>query len=337
MIQNKKLNLLAFVFISFLVAPIILPSAVKAFDTPAITVTPGVINVDLNEPDQTVESEIEISSNYSEPTTLNSSLSGVDDSSGILVASGPLDDSLSRSLSLSASQATVPANGKATISLKVTNSDLLSPGGHYAAITLSQVSNGTAQINLQSTISISVFIVKRGGEKVAVSISEQIMKLSLFRLPAIATLKYMNSGNIMITPRASITIRSIDGSKVYAKGVSNEGSLSILPSRTLDNTFSITKIRNLPIIPTKLKYITEYRADGVANSQYTEIQSWYIPPVFVLIVLVFVPLSVFLIVKLFKKRQQETRKSKSKSAQKFIGGLISDITPAPKHKKPGQR
>ena len=326
-------NILSLIIV--LISLLIISPFAYALDDPAISVTPGVVNVELTQTGQTVENEIEISSNYEVETTLDTSLSGVDDSTGVIVANGPLDDQLQKSLSLSSSQVVVPAKGKAVIGLKVTNTDSLSPGGHYAAITLTQASNNQAQVNLQSTISISVFIVKRGGEIVDVSITNQILKLSPFSIASSSTLTFENTGNVHITPRASVTVRSIDGKTVYAKGISNQGSLSILPGKTLDDSFQIAKIANLPIIPTKLKYIIEYRADNGSESRYNEIQAWYIPPLFILFVIILLIFTIILIVRRIKSPTLKTtgRKSKPEIIKKTNANLISDITPAPKKDK----
>lgn len=302
-----------------------------ALDSPAITVSPGVLNIELTEPNQTVESEITISSNYSEATVLEASLSGVDDSSGNLVANGDIAPNLAQSLSLSSSQIDLPANSISSLYLKVTNSEQLSPGGHYATIALAQKNPEGSQVNLQSTISIGVFIVKRGGEKVDLQVKEQVLKISAFKLPSSSTLNFINTGNILLTPRGSVTIRSIDGKKVYSKGISNEGSLSMLPGKNLTDTFPIKNVSGLPIIPTKLKYITEYRADGLSEARYIEAVSWYIPPIFIvfcILVLIFVTTVLTKLIKNMRSKKNRL-KQKNKSPIKPKAKLIVDISKPP--------
>lgn len=324
-----KIKTIAIVFATLALMPMLLSSEMaNAFDTPAITITPGVLNIELKDPNQVVESELTINSSYSAPVTLAVGLSGVDDSSGSLVANGVLDSNLEQSLSLSDSQLTVPKSGSTSVFLKVTNSESLSPGGHYATVTLSQKSDDGSQVNLQSTISIGVYIVKRGGEIVDLSIANQVLKTSLFKLPNSSSLTFQNTGNILLTPRASVTIRSSDGKKLYGKGIANEGSLSVLPNKSLQNTFPIKNVSSLPFLPSKLKYVTEYRGDGVSNTRYIETNSWYIPPVFLLSTTLITVVLIALISKLIKTIPL-SRKGRSKSStiqtSKPQGELIMDI------------
>lgn len=329
---NKFTLAVALLLIS--IAFLVNPSSSRAIDEPAITVTPGSINVELTSPDQVTESEITISSNYSTATKLTASLNGIDDSTGTLVASGPLPDNLRDSVSLSTEEITIEANSSTKLYLKVINSDNISPGGHYAAVTLSQMSDTTSDIGLQSSISISVFIVKRGGEKIDMEIIKQNLNLSNLGLPKVASLEFLNKGNVHITPRASVTVRSLDGSKVYAKGVANQESFSILPGKTLESTFAIEPTARLPFFPQKLKYITEYRADGVIFAEYSEIQKWYIPPLFMLIFLLLIILSIFFITKLIKKAlKQQKHKKGPKTKTKPQQQLIVDVKPPQKKSK----
>jgi hypothetical protein len=330
--NNKNIFYFFVVLFALVCAIFLFTLTVSAEQNSNLTVTPGVITVELTEPNQVKDTEITINSTFLTQISLEAALSGVDDSSGTLVAKGPIDENLEKSLTLSETQVNVPANGSESLYLRVTNSDSLSPGGHYAALTLSQIAQDGSQINLQSTISISIYIIKRGGEKIDLQITNLFINSSLFKLPTESSIEFKNTGNVLITPRASVTVRSTDGKIVYAKGVSNQGSQSILPEKSLPDTFSINNVNSLPFLPQKLKIITEYRAEGIINARYTELYFWYISPFFVLGLLIVITLIIVMIIRSMKrqkKKKKSTAKPKSKKSQP-TPQMIYDIKPVEK-------
>jgi hypothetical protein len=328
MIQTKINKFLIIVFsIIFIFAALSNGNQASGQQNSTITVTPGVISVELTEPGQVVDTEVSINNTFQSQINLAAKLKGVDDTTGTLVATGPLDETLEKSISLSQTEISVPPNDSSSIFVRVTNNDSLTPGGHYAALTLSQIASDGSQVGLQSTISVSIYIIKRGGEKIDLQIINQSINYSLFRLPTESTIEFKNTGNVHITPRASVTVRSSDGKTVYAKGVSNEGSKSLLPEKQLADTFSIIKVSSLPLLPTKLKIITEYRADGVSNARYTESYFWYVSPIFILGIIAIISviiLLLFRLVKISKKKLQPKTKQQSKNP-KPKPKMISDI------------
>jgi hypothetical protein len=299
-IKNFSLVLAAFAYVLVACSQLVI-----AQQPNQLTVTPAFINVELSDANVQQKTQIAITNTYASNIELTASLKGIDEIGGKLVPAGDIEPELNQAIKLSQTELTAVTKETTILEVSVLNLPSLSTGGHYASLVLSQKPKNGQQSAYTSQISISIFIVKIGGERRSVDAGITASNQNIFRPPSQLTVVFKNTGNTHITPRASVLVTTTTG-QLVAKGVANTASQPLLPGKSISSAISLKKTRFL-WMPQKLKQTISFRVDGSDAVKNQQKNFWYIPPVF-LMLLVAIPLVVYGVYRyakiLFKNRNQ---------------------------------
>lgn len=166
------------------------------------------------------------------------------------------------------------------ILVTIENREMLSPGGHYGALTFRAETgageNGTGSIvAINQLFSTLVFVKKIGGEIYGLDLKESEYKSGLVRFQDILRLRFQNQGNVHVVPRGIATVSDPFG-RVVAKGILNGESALILPE-----TFRVYPVHlgalAMSFIPGRYTMDIAYRYDGKDDFSTTSLQFNFIP------------------------------------------------------------
>ncbi len=285
-----------------------------------LVVTPALIDVAISSAHPDASARIVVQNNFSSDVELVATLGGLQQQGGRLVPSGDIDPLFGGIISFQPNIITVGPGATADIMVYFQNSEQLSPGGHYGAITIRQTNANQSQIGLQAAVSVGMFVTKLDGAVQRVDATQVKTNGSIFRLPTTVDTSFRNSGNVLVVPRAAIT--TVGLKSIVANGVANTESIGILPNETTVIRTNLTrkKIVALPGI-----YTTNvlYRADGSAEQHTVTISQYYVPPL--LIVLLLAGLAILVAVHFGKKRKQK----KNRAEAILLAGTMSSASTKP--------
>jgi hypothetical protein len=320
--KNRSLLVVTFVFVA-----LVLSVPTHALQPNQLIVTPAFINVELSDSNVQQKTQIAITNTYASNIDLTAELKGIDEIAGKLVPSGDVEPNLDQAIKLSKTDFTAIAKNTTILDVDVVNTPSLTSGGHYASLVLSQKLKQGQQSAYTSQISISIFIVKLGGERRSIEAKVTGSNQNIIRLPSKVTLDFKNTGNMHVTPRASVLVLSKSG-LVVAKGVANAGSQPLLPTKSL--TFNVALKRTCFLwLPQRLKQVISFRVDGSESTKQTQSYFWYIPPVFLVlltllpVVLVFGHRLVKIVIKNCKKGLSKLPKRKKTLKKEAIKNEIT--------------
>lgn len=271
---------LRLIVLGCLLAGIVLPGFVWAQQqVTGLTVTPAVIKTAVSRETPSQQTKLTIRNNYEVPVRLSAELKDIDETTPQLLPGDDLEPDLREVLVLSETDLTIPPRTDAQITLQATYNDSLKPGGHYAAIVLTEQSPTGASLSLRSAVSVTVFLTNQEGVKEEFELRNFSAPSSLFSLPEQATVELVNTGNVHSVPRGVVRVERQNGG-VLAKGVLNTGSQPVLPGRSFNATIPLGDIAN-SFWPQKIRTVLEFHGD--TSTQITEASkvSWYIPPGFI--------------------------------------------------------
>ena len=241
----------------------------------SITVSPAQVDLELSTSDSAKQTTFTINNSYNVPVVLSIELMGIDEQSGRIIPSPDIDQNLLPATHLAQTILTIPEQSSATVSLTITNSVSLSPGGHYGTIVFTQQKVGDKELNFTQAISAGLFVVKRGGQLREVDATSFATRALPFQIPSSAQISIKNVGNVHVIPRAAVLVYTKNGTLV-AKSVANLESRRILPSKQFDEKVIVTQVKRL-WWPQKLKVVFEYRADSIEEAKYGEKSIMYVP------------------------------------------------------------
>lgn len=284
-------------------------AAFAATQPGGISVSPATIQLEVsdNEPQQLTQ--VMVTNSYSLKVDMTAQFKGIDEIAGVLAPTGDIEPSLGQTLSLSQTDFSIEAKQSLLITLKVKNSQKLSPGGHYATLVLSQKLPANKTYSVKPAISISLFIIKSEGEKLSVKLAVPNVKRSFFQLPKTVELVFTNDGNTHIVPRASVQVQSADGKTTYRQAVANVASHIVLPGKIYKETVPLKQAHSL-WFPKKLSLITAYRGDGLMAPVLYKKSFWYIPQSWLVAVPIILVLLTVLGFTYGKKRRQRNAKKR---------------------------
>ena len=250
--------------------------------TGGISVAPSQLQFSLPGSSGSQQQDISIVNNYPVSINLSAQFKGIDEASGSLVPAMTLDKTLANSLSVSQTIFTIPAHGSQQLTVQVTNSAALAPGGHYATLVLTQAAAPGQTLSVQAALAISLFIIKTDGATLSFELTDVKSNGFLFRLPDQIGLTFRNTGNTHIVPRAVISLTANNATRLYAKGVANQNSVPIFPGQTWQENVTLRQLGHT-WLPQRLQLAVTYRADGTDNPQTMFKSVWYIPPLYPLL------------------------------------------------------
>lgn len=276
--QNLKTKLLV---LSFVLASVftLCSSEVFAQQQAGITVTPGVIKTSVSGERTSQLTDVTVRNNYEIPVRLTAELRNVDETSARLVPSGELSGELRDVLRLSDTDIVIPARSDKRISVQASFTAALKPGGHYAALMLSEQSVSSASLSLRSAVSVAIYLTNETGVSEKFDLQSFDSSSTVFSLPKNVTVSLKNSGNVHSIPRGVATVIGTNG-KIISKGVINVGSNPVLPGKEFEANVALSHISR-PFWPQRINISLEYHGDQ--SSQITEASRkvLYIPPIFI--------------------------------------------------------
>lgn len=292
-----KLTLLLAIFIPV----VVLASAAKAQTPNTISINPALLNLELLQGEAQISSQISITNNYSSSINLGIEVKGIDQISGQLVPTETVEQNIKDSLVISDSNLLIQSGQTSTLTITVTNSDRLAPGGHYATLLLTERSLDGPDNGLKGAASVGIFIVKRGGSTEILNFKSIKANGSFIRMPSTITAEIENNGNTHTVPRGVASVS--DGDKTILKGVLNDNALPLLPGKQLSFTTPLQTITNKPWLPVRLSINLEYRADGSSEIYRQSISRWYFPPFSIIVSGLLTLLSLGIILLIIKNKK----------------------------------
>lgn len=319
--MKKSLSFFALLLLLFCFA--FIKNAAAAKDTAnkpivfsGITVTPAVNRIDLVPGQSEVNYNISVINNTSAKATLRAQpvdFKSLNDSGGIAFINSTSRDvnykyGLSKWLTIEPQEFTVGTNKSQVLTVKITNSQDLTPGGHYAAILFQnqndRANRGETHVDVNQVVSSLVFIQKLGGEKYNLSLRPIKQSTAWFNLPSIAKLFFTNTGNIQSAPYGLVTILNSSGNEV-ARGQINTDASMVLPDSTRYFRTEINKTSR-SIWPGYYTLRATYHPDGAKKDiKVAETKFLYINLPFVLLTIFVVASICYFSLKIYKKRSQK--------------------------------
>lgn len=200
-----------------------------------IRVVPAFQEITLDETTQVATASIQITNTST--TEQQFGISPVDiqqfDSNGqVILAEKPLTGqnfALASFIKLTADKITIPKQSSIVVPLIITNTQSLSPGGHYTAIVARLISATGNDQQILPAVSSFLLVRKVGGEQFHLSLKESpLLNTFSAKLPRETTLTFSNQGNVHVIPRGTIVIKDYFGREV-GKSIINENSLYVFP------------------------------------------------------------------------------------------------------------
>lgn len=287
------------------------PSQVKAEERSFLEISPAIIEIILENPEE--EKEIELELKNTSDQTLSLELFAIDFRQQDLTNSieflpiGQKDYSYSlvSFLTLATNQLTLGPNEEKKVVVTVKNRDDLSPGGHYAAIVAKLISESEKQglTKVSPALSSMIFLRKTGGERFNLSLKRinWAPKLVTFRYPDTLQLMFQNEGNIHIIPYGGIGVHDIFKRALF-DGIINTASSPILPQSR--KYLEVKLKKNRSSLPISFNFLNIQGRDSLDKINFVYRNSFlYVNPVFLIILLIAVPSLLFW--QKFKKRKKK--------------------------------
>ena len=206
----------------------------------------------------------------------------LDESGGVafLGTGDPRDYDVASWLSIPVSEILVPPASKTKLTVMVTNSGKLAPGGHYGALlfensTPNEAGEGDPYIAVRQVFSSLIYMRKVGGEIFSLKLDEFSYPKNAFFLPKTTSIRFTNDGNTHVVPRGSIRVTDPLG-RTVEKTILNEESSMILPKATRKFHEDFSSL-GLAWMPGRYTVLLEYRYDGKESYEKKIEKYWYLP------------------------------------------------------------
>jgi hypothetical protein len=284
----QKSRRLVLIVTTFLVVALFPSSLAQAASTKTvtagITVSPGQLSFTLNPQTTSQTLPLTITNTYNAAVTLTAQFKGIDEDANLLIPTDTVDPSFAPALSISETDIQLAARSTATVNVQVSNLTVLSPGGHYATLILTQQSLGGNPVSVKAAVSLGIFAVKTAGAVSALSLDGIAASHWLFHLPTTVSLGFVNTGNVLVVPRATVLVFTHDGKTPIKEGVVNEASLPLLPQTDMQASAHMITLAHT-WLPQRVHLLIAYRADPLSQPMTAAISFWYVPPIYLLLIL----------------------------------------------------
>ena len=171
-----------------------------------------------------------------------------------------------------------PASSK-QVQVHIDNRPSLAPGGHYAALLATAVSDAGAissdpKVSLHQVIASLILVRKDGGAQPGLDLSGiTLTPKSWWHLPTSIGLRFHDAGNVHVVPHGTITMKD-PGGRVVSKGIINEDSVTVYPESFRKTTSTLQSNRNA-WAPGRYTVEASYRFDGSSTAMETT-SFWYL-------------------------------------------------------------
>ncbi|MCW1887983.1 MAG: hypothetical protein KIH67_000295 [Candidatus Moranbacteria bacterium] len=206
----------------------------------------------------------------------------LDESGGVafLGTGDPREYDVASWLSIPVNEILVPPASKTKLTVVITNSGKLAPGGHYGALlfennTPNSEGQGDPRIAVRQVFSSLIYMRKVGGEVFSLSLNNFSYPKNTFFLPKTTDIRFTNDGNTHVVPRGSIRVTDPLG-RTVERAILNQESALVLPkaTRVFQEDFSSL---GLAWLPGRYTVLLEYRYDGKESYEKKIEKYWHIP------------------------------------------------------------
>lgn len=261
-------------------------SAASTITASGITVSPAIINLNLNKDQATNSFDTSLTNNTNQAISLTVSsldFKSLNDTGGLtFIGSSAADASRKHSLAAWITTPTdaVVIGAKQTVKVPIIidNRSDLSPGGHYAAVLYSisapDTSAGSVKVNVNQVASTLVFVTKTDGANYGLELNKFRVRFSWWHIPRTIDLSFLNSGNSQTVPRGLITVSTSSGNEV-SRGQINTNSSILLPDNTRVYSTPLLKTGSA-IWPGVYKVYVTYHSDDISQIKTADVNFTYI-------------------------------------------------------------
>jgi hypothetical protein len=294
----KKINLIFLIPLLFILGY----SGPTKAEQQGIKVSPAVVEMVLEKDSTEQVSSVGVKNNYPVKINLIAELKGVDTENGLLTPTNNLPEQLKNNLEIDKSNFSLESGQSINIRIKIKNTADLSPGGNYASLVIKQAGDKNNSIGLQPAVSVTIFIIKEEGAIKSVSVELIKINRFLWDMPSSASLRFLNTGNVGVTPRGTVTVNS--NNTVNSRGVINQESVQVFPNNSI-TTVTELKRQSIFSFPGKKTLQVTYRFDGIDETQTLTKSFMYIPFWIFLVPIIFIAILIFIL-----KRPKKTKPHK---------------------------
>ncbi len=315
------------VYFSLGLLPLVLPLSTRAAPG-TITVSPTYSKISVSETNPSTDENIVVTNNFDHNVRLSIGLYGVNKDSGKPSSNSEIDPILAGIISLSETDVSLLPRQSRNIKLHVENSNQLAPGGHYTSVLIKQIDDSISGVGFVPAVSVSVYIIKEDGAIRSVQFSTPAQPKYFFKLPNSIKVSAKNSGNVVIIPKAYISLGK--GSDIYRSAVVNEASQPLAPSDEYSSNVPLKSVKSI-WLPSKVDLQIQYRYQGSDSVQQINQVFWYIPwqtilfGISVMAIIIWQRNSIRLLIRrfnrLFSKKSRKPLTSKQEEP-KLIDGVV---------------
>jgi len=264
-------------------------AAQKSVSYKGLSLTPAIVNVNVDQALQTTSVDIVVSNDQNHPVLLGVSsvdFKSLNQTGGVAFIGSGSKYGLADWLTLPKGPVTISPHSSRTVSVGVDDRSDLSPGGHYAAILFKDLaSSGQAnnQVGFNQVLASLVFLKKSGGEVFGLSLAKPAISAGWLKMPSNLDLLITNTGNTQTAPRGIVSITDPLGRQIK-RGIINPDSNLVLPGSarlyqtSLNNGVS-------PWLPGRYTLTVTYRPDDIGRAKTASYSFIYLSLPFLLIVL----------------------------------------------------
>lgn len=256
---------------------------VHAADEPAgITLSPARLQITVPQGQQTQTATVMVKNSYSQRLNFAAVLYGVQQSTdGSLVpdmSAGELP--FKDSVQVSPGTFSLDAGQSINLTVQLTNSAQLVPGGQYAALLVTQVPGRAGDVRLTPAVAAGLFIIKEEGAVRQLTAAIRHTDHSWVQAPGYVDVSFSNGGNVQLTPRAAVRVYDPAG-RVIAQGVSNEESITVMPGKDVKVRSTLQAI-DRSWRPGQYRVAVQYRYEGTDETAEVSLRLFVLPMRFVL-------------------------------------------------------
>jgi hypothetical protein len=316
----KKMTLVTVSLVA-LVVPVItsaasaLATSSSNLVTPGLTVSPAIEQLTLKPGQQTASFVSQLTNNTKTKLIVNLSVTdftALNETGGIVFLPNLTNrpHGLAQWLKPAVNQVVLSAGASQSISISITSTPGLAPGGHYGAVVYRVISSGSItngnQISNNEEISSLVFLTTGSGSIQSIKLGNVPFGHLVFKIPSSIDLVFTNSGNTQVAPHGLVTIMSADKREV-ARGIINQQSGLILPGTSRLYVVSLRPTGNIAKLG-EYHLVIAYQASELGKIQHYQTGFYLVNEEFLVLVVGIGLLALAAIILL--NRKYRTRKAR---------------------------
>ncbi len=256
-----------------------------------ITIAPALLTAQIGSKQPRTSTTIGVRNNFDVPVTVSAALNGFDIRNNALVPTVTTEKTLAGVVSLSPAEIVIPPGNSKNITVEVSDTASLAPGGHYLSILLTETAFGSRldapQLSLRPAVSVTLYVIKEDGAIRGIKARSLRLNRSLFSLPKTADATFFNDGNVQSVPRGVIRLSDSAGGAVLSQGILNQQSVPVYPRATVTLQAQLQE-QAIIRLPGRYQASLQYRYDGQESTQKLTNSFWYVPKSFVIALLLII-------------------------------------------------